>query len=435
VLSALVVVAAGASCASGAAASGDPTAEATSAAVDTTSPAPSTSSTAPPTIPACDRRAELDAGIEPAPDDLLARLDVALADPRLDAVEHSVSIWIGGYGEVVGDGAAVPLLPASNQKLFTAIGSRLLLDPGGRFRTEVRLTGDQLVLVAGGDPTLRWGGRHSLADLAAQVRAAGIESVSDLLVDATHFEPTTTAAGWEDWQMPQYVGPLSALTVDDNRMRLDPAYLADPAVGNAELFRTSLQAAGVAVGGDVVHGAAPADAPVVAAVESAPVDQLVREMLTRSDNEIAEALLRQMGGGSTAAGVAAVEKALDTWCLHLSGISGDGSGLSRADRRPAVEWRRLLQVLAEQPWAADLLDGLPLAGRTGTLAGRLGGPTTAGNVRAKTGTIIGGAALSGYATAVDGRPVVFSIVVNGEPAAASSAVPAIDRLVVAVVGP
>ena len=42
--------------------------------------------------------------------------------------------------------------------------------------------------------------------------------------------------------------------------------------------------------------------------------------------------------------------------------------------------------------------------QTGTLAGRLQrGTPAAGNVRAKTGTIIGGAALSGYGTTARGR--------------------------------
>jgi D-alanyl-D-alanine carboxypeptidase/D-alanyl-D-alanine-endopeptidase (penicillin-binding protein 4) len=192
---------------------------------------------------------------------------------------------------------------------------------------------------------------------------------------------------------------------------------------------------GVAVEGPVGRGATSLGDQVVAVVDSAPVGALVADMLTRSDNEIAEALVREIGHGSTAAGAAAVEAVLRPWCLHLGGAVSDGSGLSRSDFRSARDWRRLLQVAAEQPWAADLAAGLPVAGRSGTLAGRLGGPTVRGNVRAKTGTIIGGSSLSGYATTTDGRAVVFSVVVNGEPAVAARANPAIDRLVTAAVGP
>jgi D-alanyl-D-alanine carboxypeptidase/D-alanyl-D-alanine-endopeptidase (penicillin-binding protein 4) len=77
-----------------------------------------------------------------------------------------------------------------------------------------------------------------------------------------------------------------------------------------------------------------------------------------------------------------------------------------------------------------LLDSLPLAGRSGTLAGRLTSAATAGNVRAKTGSIIPGRALSGYVTTASGRSGVFSVVVNGDNPGRAQA--AIDALVTSV---
>jgi D-alanyl-D-alanine carboxypeptidase/D-alanyl-D-alanine-endopeptidase (penicillin-binding protein 4) len=171
----------------------------------------------------------------------------------------------------------------------------------------------------------------------------------------------------------------------------------------------------------------------VAVLESASVAELTTVMLRRSDNEIAEALVRAIGDGATQAGLDRTLDAVEPWCLHLAGAAADGSGLSREDRRSAREWRRMLQVAQEQPWAPQVWEGLPVAGRSGTLASRLGGGATAGNVRAKTGSIIGGSALSGYATTNDGRAVVFSVIVNGEPSAAARAVTAIDALVTEVV--
>jgi D-alanyl-D-alanine carboxypeptidase/D-alanyl-D-alanine-endopeptidase (penicillin-binding protein 4) len=226
---------------------------------------------------------------------------------------------------------------------------------------------------------------------------------------------------------------MSALMVDDNRGRTDAGYLSDPALGNAEAFVVALRAAGVRVDGSVSHGSTGPTSPIVAVAESATIADLARDMLLRSDNEIAEALVRTIGDGTTESGVARITEALEPWCLHLGGEAADGSGLSRDDRRSARDWRRLLQVALEQPWAGDVWSGLPVAGRTGTLSGRLTGAATKGNVMAKTGTIIGGSALSGYATTPDGRQVVFSILVNGGPPEAERAVPAIDRLVTAVV--
>lgn len=87
----------------------------------------------------------------------------------------------------------------------------------------------------------------------------------------------------------------------------------------------------------------------------------------------------------------------------------------------------LLRAASREPWFPRLLDALPVAGETGTLRGRLLAEPTAGNVRAKTGSIIGGRALSGYLTDSEGRRVVFSMIVNGP--RAGEAVPVIDRLV------
>ncbi len=73
---------------------------------------------------------------------------------------------------------------------------------------------------------------------------------------------------------------------------------------------------------------------------------------------------------------------------------------------------------------------MPVAGETGTLATRFRGTAAQHRVEAKTGTIIGGGALTGVIHASSGRDVVFSYLVNG--ASAPAAVAALDRLVVAL---
>ncbi|MGH8975455.1 MAG: D-alanyl-D-alanine carboxypeptidase, partial [Acidimicrobiia bacterium] len=83
------------------------------------------------------------------------------------------------------------------------------------------------------------------------------------------------------------------------------------------------------------------------------------------------------------------------------------------------------------PWGSYLLESLPLAGRTGTLTRRLRGTAAEGNVRAKTGWIDEGRALSGYLTTAGGRRAVFSVVVNGT-VPGSPVVGAIDDLVATV---
>jgi serine-type D-Ala-D-Ala carboxypeptidase/endopeptidase (penicillin-binding protein 4) len=311
-----------------------------------------------------------------------------------------------------------------------------VLGPDARFTTEVRSTPDgSLVVTAGGDPSLTASGPHSLEALAAQVRTAGITTVPGaLVVDESRQDSVRRAAGWQDWQFPAYAGPLSALMVDRNRYRRDAAFLADPGIAHGELLRGALEAHGVRVAGPTVHGSV-SDGAVVASLTSAPVSALLTDTLLRSDNMAAEELLKEVGHatgapGSTSGGLAATRSALEPLCVPLSGTDDDGSGLSRANGRSPREWRRLLLAARDEPWWPQLETALPLAGRSGTLASRFRGTAADGSVRAKTGTISGGIALSGIGTTIGGRAFVFSVLVNGDGSQAATG--PLDSLIAAV---
>ena len=348
-------------------------------------------------------------------------------------IDVSASIWVEGVGEVVAYNPELELFPASNQKIFTAVGALMLLDQDHRFVTSVEVIDDTLVIRAGGDPTLRSEGAHSLEALALQTLQSVDNGPRRLVVDAGHFEPRTTVLGRQDWQVPTYTGPLSAFIVDDNRWRKDPEYVQAPALENAKLLATKLAGQGMAISSVERFDHYPGRGEVVASVESVRVGDLLATMMLSSDNEIAESLLRELGGGSTAAGIDAIEAALEGQCPMVTGASGDGSGLSRANLRASREWRQLLQFALTQDWAEEFVAALPIAGKSGTMASRLTSPATKGIVRAKTGTIIGGRSLSGYGQTPDGQLVVFSVVTNGEPQAAQNSLGAIDNLIAKIV--
>ena len=381
-----------------------------------------------------------------------------LADPRLAGTTVGLSVWVEGLGEVAGHNGDLPLTPASNQKLFTAMGVLALIPQTDRLVTEVRATGAQegrvlngdLILVGGGDPTLNAKGPHSLDDLAAAVKARGIDEVRGALVgDETRYDNIRGAPGWLPQHVPVFIGPLSALVVDRNQLRPDAEYAANPLPGTLPYLRAALLRAGVRVLGPNVAGAAPKGSAVLAALPSPPVGDLVGEMLNQSDNLIAELLVKEAGyrtglsaagdatapgvaaQGSTAGGLAAITDAVRRLGVPLAGVAADGSGLSRADRRSAREWRSLLQAARGQPWAERLVGSLPLGARTGTLARRFARTAAEGNVRAKTGWIDEARSLSGYLTTAGGRAVVFSVVINGT-TPTSPALNALDTLVAAI---
>jgi D-alanyl-D-alanine carboxypeptidase/D-alanyl-D-alanine-endopeptidase (penicillin-binding protein 4) len=351
-----------------------------------------------------------------------------------------------GFGEVVASNADQQLRPGSNEKLLVAMGALSVIGPQATLATEVRTPGQQegpvlrgdLVLVGGGDPSLRmWGAADSLEALANQVRARGITEVAgDLVGDESRYDDRRTAPGWTSFHMPTFVGPLSALAVDGNQFRTDPDYLANPAAVNAGAFRQVLERVGIRVTGGERSGKSPPSSETIARVESAPIGTLVADMLTRSDNLLAELLAKEVGWratgrGTTADGLTVAASGMEKVGVRLTGKAADGSGLSRDNARPAREWQQLLRVAAAQPWGSVLFDGLPVAGRTGTLLSRFRGTPAEGAVRAKTGSVREARALSGYLTTAGGRAVVFSLVVNGP--AASSTLGAMDELVTTLV--
>lgn len=382
---------------------------------------------------------------EPPPAGLVEAVRAGLGDPRFESATVGLAVWVEGSGMVLTHNADVALRPGSNEKLLVAWGAYGVLGAGTTLETHVRADGDihgstlrgDLVIVGGGDPTLRSTGPHSLDRLAAQVRAGGVTEVSgDLVADESRFDAERTAPGWAERHVPVFVGPLSALAVDRNLLRTDPEYLASPALGNAGAFREALARHGVTVAGGDRLGTASDASVTLASVSSAPVGDLAAEMLTHSDNFYAEMLLKEVGRraaglGTLENGMGAVRELAAASGVRLTARAADGSGLSRDNSRPPREWAELLVAARSQPWFDELLAGLAVGGRTGTLANRFHGTPAAGNLRGKTGWVRESRALSGYLTTGGGRQVVFSLVVNSSPVP-GAVIPAMDGLVAAM---
>ncbi len=220
-----------------------------------------------------------------------------------------------------------------------------------------------------------------------------------------------------------------------------------------EFFLRALRAALVARGLDVRGGIVdidalghdrPARAPrrVLASVESPPLSEIGRVLMKVSQNLYAETLLKTLDRhahpdrpGSATGGRAVVREVLDTWGIPADGyLQVDGSGLSRYNYASAEAIVGILQHLYQDPRHRDpFLATLPIAGRDGTLAGRLKGTPAEGNVRAKTGSIANVRALSGYLTTRAGEPLVFSILVNHFTASLAAVDALVDRIVQALV--
>jgi D-alanyl-D-alanine carboxypeptidase/D-alanyl-D-alanine-endopeptidase (penicillin-binding protein 4) len=139
-----------------------------------------------------------------------------------------------------------------------------------------------------------------------------------------------------------------------------------------------------------------------------------------------------LGDASFKAGRAAIQSTLRQWGVSPGElIQVDGSGLSRYNYLTAD---LLVTVLArmgrDTRMRGPFESSLPVAGRDGTLAGRMRGTSAEGNARAKTGAMSNVRTLAGYVTARSGEIIVFAILANNFEPPAETALRTIDALVV-----
>ncbi|MBK9178192.1 MAG: D-alanyl-D-alanine carboxypeptidase/D-alanyl-D-alanine-endopeptidase [Acidimicrobiales bacterium] len=333
----------------------------------------------------------------------------------------------------------VALIPASNQKLLTALAALDVLGSETRLTTQVLaaappaggvVEGD-LFLVGGGDPLLMTADyaatlrrqpqlRTPVEQLADDVVAAGVREVRGAVVgDESRFDQVRTVPSWpSSYLAERQVGPLTALSVNDgfSSFRPNPEPAADPAASAAAVLADLLRQRGVVIRDGARSGQAPAGAATVASIPSAPLREVVGEMLAESDNGTAELLLKEIGrvgagSASTAAGVQVTAAALGARGLPLSGsVPVDGSGL---DRGNLVTCSLLDGILRAAGPSSDLGQGLAVAGQRGTLGARFRGTAAEGRLLGKTGSIREVSSLSGFVTAAAGHTLTFALVVNG----------------------
>jgi serine-type D-Ala-D-Ala carboxypeptidase/endopeptidase (penicillin-binding protein 4) len=176
----------------------------------------------------------------------------------------------------------------------------------------------------------------------------------------------------------------------------------------------------------------------LASYESKPLLQDVGVVNKVSQNLHAEILLRLLGRERGTAGT--IESGLEVikGFLTQAGISGDqyvfydGSGLSRQNLVTPHAIVQLLRYSSTQPWGAAYRATLPVSGVDGSLSDRFNSPRLQSRITAKTGSLGGVKALSGFATSDAGQVVVFSILSNNFNIPAKRVTDAIDQLVQAI---
>ena len=305
---------------------------------------------------------------------------------------------------------------ASNTKLFTTATALGRLGGTSRIDTVVRRRGKlekgklrgNLYRVGGGDPSF---GASGVRLLARQVAHSGIRRVAgDLIADDTIFDRLRGVPD-SGYGPSEYVAPLSGLVYGGS------TYDGDPAKEAAKAFEKKLRKRGVRVKGKIrVDGtpkSAAADKPI-ATFGSPSIASLIEETNHNSNNFYAEMLLKRIWAtpkrqGTTKGGTRAVETFARQ---HGSEIEAkDGSGLTANNLSSPRDVVNLLVAMRKERDAEAYYDSLPRPGE-GTLEDRMTGTSAAKRCRAKTGTITGVSALSGYCD-LGKRTVAFSLLMNG----------------------
>jgi len=411
------------------------------------------------------------------------RLVAVLHDAPLNRTKVGVEVMQASNGDVLfAHNAAVQFNPASNTKMLTTAAAISYLGADYRYHTALYGPEPDADGVVHGDVVLRGSGDPSLittdvAEIARGLSARGVKRIEgDLLADPrfharghkaddpgdgegalilnrntygvrvrpgdvghpalVSVEPKVELFGVEN-QTTTVHGKRSRLRIDsyrkddrlivtvrgriaDNRDDyVDLRRLADGSLLAASVLRSAFADFGVELTGRVRAGNVAATTMLAEHV-SAPLSEVCRISNKPSNNFVAEAIYKTLGGelygapGTLAKGTRAVMDFLTTEGIKPGAYRiVNGSGLTHENRITPQDLSSLLRkIYYDLSVAPEFMSSLAVAGIDGTIRNRFMGTDAVGLVRAKTGTLNGVSALSGYVGEKD-DVLIFSIFVEG----------------------
>ncbi|PMG28507.1 D-alanyl-D-alanine carboxypeptidase/D-alanyl-D-alanine-endopeptidase [Shewanella sp. 10N.286.52.C2] len=177
----------------------------------------------------------------------------------------------------------------------------------------------------------------------------------------------------------------------------------------------------------------PPSAQLLATHQSEKLPKLLKIMLEKSDNLIADSLLKNIGQdfyrqtfnsdnieGLYINGFTMAAKALQSILIELNlpfndANLVDGSGLSRYNLLTSAQMLSVLQLIDSDTRFQYLTEFLPISGKSGTLKYQqhFNKPPLKAAISAKTGTMLGVENLAGFIQAKNGKHYAFVIIENG----------------------
>jgi D-alanyl-D-alanine carboxypeptidase/D-alanyl-D-alanine-endopeptidase (penicillin-binding protein 4) len=356
-------------------------------------------------------------------EELQQKLDAIVTPVRDAGITISAKVIHADYNKVLYEfKPETEVIPASITKLVTAACSLSKLGQSYNLSTIVYtddynikegIVNGNLYLKGYGDPDFSSGDLQSLSD---ELLKRGIKEVTgNIVADESFFdnEYYSLSNSYKGDTGPSYWPYVNALTLNKNKGR-------NPALSAANELAANLTAGGVKLDGSTIMGTTPKGSKQIAEFSHTIFDVL-SNMCKESDNQSAITLFKLVGAklkesqGSLTSGQEAVQTFLtEVGVNRYSYEILEGSGLTRYNKVNADMYIKLLKYMYDDRFLFDyFMNALSIAGKDGTLKNRMVGTEAEGNVFAKTGTLNGVSALSGYCIDRDNEVLIFFIVMNG----------------------
>lgn len=342
-----------------------------------------------------------------------ARLDRILQSDITQTTSVGVMVWdltddksLYNYRE------RTQMRPASTMKCVTAIAALDCLGADYNFKTSIYYTGTlndstqtldgDIYCVGGMDPMLN---NTDVTAIAEAIKDLGIQNINgSIYADLSFKDKNEFGKGW-CW--------------DDKNPPLRPLQ-----IGKRDVFlstlKSKLRECGISHNGIMGEKVLPQGVTLITE-RTHPIAQVMYKMMKESNNLYAESMFYQVAASargkwnSARKGEMVINKLIQKLGLQPRNYNiADGSGLSLYNYvSPELEIQLLRYAYKQPNIYPTLLNTLPIAGVDGTLRKRMRGTAAAGNVRAKTGTVMGVSSLAGYLTASNRHTLCFAIIVNG----------------------
>ncbi len=348
-----------------------------------------------------------------AQDSLRMKMDSLLRDPLFETTQVGLMVYDLTDDRPLYERNSRQLMrPASTMKLITAITALDNLGGNYQLTTDFYFTGllanrklqGNIYCVGGFDPMIT---QEDMRQYAWELHQQGIDTLQgNVVIDQSMKENLEFGEGW-CW--------------DDDNPKLLPL-----TVGRKDNFTSQLlqemQNDGIVLQNTYIGEAKVPSGAALLVQATHSIDQLLLQMMKKSDNFYAEALFYQIAksmANKRTAKASDATMAVNRLIRKLGMDEkkyriADGSGLSLYNYVTA----ELETMFLRYAWHNDriythLFPSLPIAGVDGTLEKRMQKTVAEGNVRAKTGTVTGISSLAGYCLAANGHQLAFCIINQG----------------------